>query len=255
MHNHVRAMLAVLVALSLAACGGTAMSTVTPARVDAPTMTPPATIAPGRTPDSVTPLASATVARPAPDISSVTATPGVTRAAVVATPTPIAVPNTAPVATATRPAPSAQATAAPATVARSAAHVTSIPSSPPKQSVGTQTDGLALLNVRAGSHDGYTRLVFDFAKTDGSASAVPRAQVWSQQGAVVVMISGVRQDTFGQALGRGEQAVNSGAVIALYRIPTFDDAAVAYGISTKGAQGVTVTTSIGPARLIVDIAD
>lgn len=256
MRSLLASIVAVVVALSLAACGGsvtpTATPTVTPARIDAPTMLPPATIAPQRTPDSATPLPATIATRPEPATSDTTATAGPARTATVApraaTPTPIAA------ATATRPAPPA-ATTAPATAASGTARVTSIPAAPPKQAVGTQTDGLALLNVRAGAHDGYTRLVFDFAKTDGSAAAVPRAQVWSQQGAVIVMIAGVRQDLFGQALGRDEQAVNSGSVLALYRIPTYDDAAVAYGVSTKGAQGVTVTTATGPARLIVDIAD
>lgn len=252
-----------LAALVLAACGGAGPPTATPARIDAATVTPVPVI-PERTPDAVTPAVTATAARPAPETTAEMATPGATRAAspvaVIITAAPTTRATAAPAATATHTASPARATAvpataAPATAASSAARVTSIPASPPKQAVGTQTDGLALLNVRAGSHDGYTRFVFDFAKTDGSAAAVPRAQVWSQQGAVVVMIAGVRQDTFGEALGRSEQPVNSGSVIALYRIPTFDDAAVAYGVRTKGVQGVTVTTSTGPARLIVDIAD
>jgi hypothetical protein len=130
-----------------------------------------------------------------------------------------------------------------------------IPSSSPRQVVGIATDGLVLLNVRTAPHDGYTRVVFDVAKADGSPAPVPRTKLWTQNGAVILTIDGIRQDSYGTTLGTADEAVNNGSVIAVYRIPSMDDATVAYGISTKGQPNATLTIAYGPTRLIVDVAD
>jgi hypothetical protein len=247
--------LIVLVALlALSACGhGSSTPTVTPSPARATvsameTATPVQTVAvaPTDVPTSVHDIATITVlpSRAAPATVRASGAPSLS-------PTPPAAPTRAPTAPPTTMPP----TAVPPSATPGAPRVAQIPAAPPRQTAGTTTDGLVLLNVRTGTHDGYTRLVFDFAKADGSAAPVPRAQMWTQNGAVVLVISGVRQDTFGQTLGSGDEPINTGSVVALYRIPSFDDASVAYGISTKGPANATLTTATGPARLIVDIPD
>lgn len=241
-----RSFIVLVAVMALVACGRAAPTpTMSPTFTTLPTVHAAVSPAAGVTVTAAATLVPTSVPNPA------TATPRPAPAATATvrppTPTPLA-------PSPTRPA-TAPPTAIPPTSTPSAPHVTQLPSSPPRQVVGTATDGLVLLNVRTGTHDGFTRLVFDFAKADGSAAPVPQARMWTQNGAVIVVIGGIRQDAFGQTLGAGEEPVNNGSVIALYRITTLDDATVAYGISTKATPSATLTIATGPARVIVDIAD
>ncbi len=131
----------------------------------------------------------------------------------------------------------------------------SIPGVSPQQAIGTAQDGLVLLNVRVGKNDGFTRVVFDLAKQDGSVAPVPQTRLWREGDTVVVVFDGVREDAFGQSLGGGEQAINTGVVQSLYRIPARDDSAAAYGIALHGGAKATLSAAASPTRVIVDIAD
>ncbi len=235
-----------IVVMALAACGGK----LTPKVVPVPTASIPPLVA------SATPGATATIAGPAPARTAPPAEFGTPTP--LATPLPIAGTRTPVAATATRPTtaqptaqPTAPHTAQPATPAR----MTDIPSSPPQQSLGTAQDGLVLLNVRVGKNEGFTRIVFDLAKPDGSAAPLPRTRVWREGDTVVVAFGGVRDDVFGQSLGGGEQAINTGAVQSVYRIPVRDDSAAAYGFAVHGGAAPTLSSASSPTRVIVDIAD
>jgi hypothetical protein len=248
-----RILIVMLGVLALSACGRNKLDPVaTPlptqratvsvaiATVASPTVALAPTIAPTATQPPAP--ATATTAPPAPAATATARPP----TAPPMTPTPLAIPTRPPA-----PAPTAIAP----TPTPLAPHVAQLPASPPRQVVGATTDGLVLLNVRTGTHDGYTRFVFDVAKADGSAAPVPRAKLWTQNGAVILVIDGIRQDSYGDTLGAKDEPVNNGSVISLYRIPTMDDATVAYGISTKGTVNATLTLAYGPTRLIVDVAD
>ena len=121
--------------------------------------------------------------------------------------------------------------------------------------IGAASDGLTLLNVRTGKDDGFTRLVFDLSKQDGSAAPVPRTRLWVQDGTIVVAFGGVRDDIYAASLGGGEQRVNLGMVQSVYRIPVRDDAAAVYGITVSGSTRVTLSATTLPTRVIVDVAD
>jgi hypothetical protein len=133
--------------------------------------------------------------------------------------------------------------------------MTGIPGVSPQQTLGTAQDGLVLLNVRVGKNEGFTRVVFDLARQDGSAAPVPQTRLWREGETVVVAFGGVRDDVFGQSLGGGEQAINTGSVQSLYRIPIRDDSFAAYGIAVHGGAKATLSAASAPTRVIVDIAD
>lgn len=248
-------LLLALAVCCLAACGGTSTPTFAPV--------PSAGNLP--LPGSSTPGATATIAGPAPvrTVDALTVAPPVG----VATPTPLATPlpavgtrlpvaatanqpTTVPATTATRPT---QPNVTPST--QTVARMTDIPGVSPQQSLGTAQDGLVLLNVRVGKNEGFTRVVFDLAKDDGSAAPVPQTRLWREGNTVVVAFGGVRKDVFGQSLGGGEQAVNTGSVQSVYRIPVRDDSAAAYGIAVHGGAKATLSSAASPTRVIVDIAD
>ncbi len=239
--------------LMLAACGG-AKATVTPG----PTAANPPVIA--------TELPTATEVSSA--IAQRATVPGVTIPLLVATPTSLATAVAAPAGRAT-PVPTKSASPAPATVAPRPSQavataqaaggkterIADIPTGAPQQTIGGASDGLTLLNVRSGKNDGFTRLVFDLSKQDGSAAPVPRTRLWVQGGTVIVAFGGVRDDAYATSLGGGEQSVNIGMVRSVYRIPVRDDAATAYGIAVSGSTRVTLSAATLPTRVIVDIAD
>ncbi len=133
--------------------------------------------------------------------------------------------------------------------------MTDIPGVAPQQSLGTTQDGLSLLNVRVGKNDGFTRVVFDLAKQDGSAAPVPQTRLWREGETVVIAFGGVREDIYGQSLGGGEQTINTGSVQSVYRIPVRDDSAAVYGIAVHGSAKATLSSASSPTRVIVDIAD
>jgi hypothetical protein len=232
----------------LAACGG-AKATITPI--------PSAAILPS----TATAVPSVTPAAPA--ITQIATALGVPISLVTAT---SASPATAAVAPATRatavptkPVAAASATASQAATSPSQGtkteRVADIPAGAPQQTIGTAADGLTLLNVRTGKDDGFTRLVFDLSKQDGSAAPVPRTRLWVQNGTIVVAFGGVRDDVYAASLGNGEQHVDLGMVQSLYRIPIRDDTAAAYGIAVSGATRVTLSATTLPTRVIVDVAD
>ncbi|MGI8857391.1 MAG: hypothetical protein ACR2JW_16745 [Thermomicrobiales bacterium] len=239
--------------LLLAACGG-AKSTVTPVPSAA------------SLPVIATDLPTATDAASA--IAPRATVPGVTIPLLVATPTPLASASVAPAGRSTpvptKPASPVPATAAPrpsqavATTQAAGARtdrIADIPTGAPQQTIGGSSDGLTLLNVRSGKDNGFTRLVFDLSKQDGSAAPVPRTRLWVQGGTVIVAFGGVRDDVYATSLGGGEQAVNIGMVQSVYRIPIRDDTAAAYGIAVSGSTRVTLSSASLPTRVIVDIAD
>jgi hypothetical protein len=249
-----RIFIVLIAVLALSACGRSklepvATSAPTPsATVSVATATaasPTAAIAPTSAPTRAATATSApaTVTSRTAPATTATVRPPTT---LPLTPTPLATPT---------PVPPPTATAVPPSPTPLAPHVAQLPSSAPRQVVGSTTDGLVLLNVRTGTHDGYTRIVFDIAKADGSNATVPRTKLWTQDGAVILAIDGIRQDAYGDTLGTKDEPINNGSVIALYRIPTMDDTTVAYGISTKGRSNATITLAYAPTRLIVDIAD
>jgi len=197
------------------------------------------------------------------DAHTASPSPGAATPTPLATPVPV-VPARTPVAsTAERPVvaqatpPTAVRTVAPTATssAQQPARMTDIPTGAPRQTIGTAQDGLVLLNVRVGKDTGFTRIVFDLAKQDGSAAPVPQTRLWREGDTLIVAFGGVRADVFGQSLGGGERAVNTGAVQSLYRIPVRDDAAAAYGIAIRGGAKVTLSALTSPTRVIVDIAD
>jgi hypothetical protein len=237
--------------LTLAACGGGKPTAVPIASAGvlpvfattAPTVTASAPTTVQSIGASTSPARPA-IATPTPLASSGTPTAAGARAASTVRATPVpgsATPNAAqPTATAQTP---------------QVARVTDVPTSAPQQTIGTAADGLTLLNVRSANHDGYTRLVFDLSKPDGSAAPVPRTRLWTQGGTVIVAFGGVRDDVFATSLGGGEQQLNLGMVKAVYRIPARDDEAAAYGIAVSGGTRVTLSSTTQPTRVIVDIAD
>ncbi len=199
-----------LTLIFLSACGGKATPTITPS--------PSAAILPLAV--SPTPGATATIASliatqtvnaqiTAPQTPTPLATPG----SVVGTPT-IAVANSTRTPNAQPTAPVATRTAQPNTTPQppATARMTDIPGVSPQQAIGSAQDGLALLNVRVGKNEGFTRVVFDLAKQDGTAAPLPRTRLWRTGDTVVVAFGVVRDDRFGQSLGGGEQAVNTGNV-------------------------------------------
>jgi hypothetical protein len=249
-----RLLIVLIAVLALSACG---RSKLEPVATSAPTQSatvsvatataasPTAAVAPTIAPTraaSPTPAPATATTRPAPAATAIVRSPTTPPL----TPTPLATPT---------PVPPPTAIAVPPSPTPLAPHVAQLPSSAPRQVVGSATDGLVLLNVRTGTHDGYTRIVFDIAKADGSNAPVPRTKLWTQDGAVILTIDGIRQDAYGDTLGTKDELVNNGSVIALYRIPTMDDATVAYGISTKGKQNASITLAYAPTRLIIDVAD
>jgi hypothetical protein len=236
--------------LSLAACGGKLTPKIVPV--------PSASVLPLAA--SATPGATATVAAVTPTgtvgaqiispAESGTPTPLATSLSGIGTRTPVKTDGTR--QTTTQPT----ATAAPRTAQpTTAARMTDIPGAPPQQVLGTAQDGLVLLNVRVGKNEGFTRIVFDLARQDGSAAPLPRTRVWREGDTVVVAFGGVRDDVFGQSLGNGEQAINTGVVQSVYRIPVRDDSAAAYGFAVHGGAAPTLTSASSPTRVIVDIAD
>jgi hypothetical protein len=237
----------------LAACGG-AKSTAMPLPSAA---LPPVIAASAAAGTSVVPVvavsATAPVA-PGPQRAS-SPTPLATSAVAStaqATPAPTKAP---PVASATAPPRASQAAAPPAASSAKTARVTDIPSAAPQQMIGTASDGLTLLNVRTGKDDGFTRLVFDLSRQDGSAAPVPRTRLWVQDGTIIVAFGGVRDDVYAASLGSEEERVNLGMVQSVYRIPVRDDASAAYGIAVTGSTRVTLSATTLPTRVIVDVAD
>lgn len=235
-----------LLPLALAACGGakpTAMPIASAGVLPPLAATTAASTA--RASDAQQSVAPAVGVTPTPLATSATATPA--RAGVSAT-------TGRATAAPTNAVPSAvQSTATPQSP--KAAHVSDIPATAPQQVIGTTVDGLTLLNVRSGKNEGFTRLVFDLSKADGSAAPVPHTQLWTQGGTVIVAFGGVREDVYAQSLGGGEQQVNLGMVQSIYRIPARDDATAAYGIAVTGGTRVTLSSTTQPTRVIVDIAD
>ena len=217
-----------LILLVLVACGGT-QSTVTPVPSAAILPIVATTTAVGTGTALAIIQRTATVDAPVV-LLSVSPTPLATTAVtsvVKATPAPT---KAAPVA----PSPASSRTTPPAATAQAAGtkveRVGDIPLSVPQQTIGAAADGLTLLNVRSGKDDGFTRLVFDLSKQDGSAAPVPRTRLWVQDGTVIVAFGGVRDDAYATSLGSGEERVNLGMVQSVYRIPIRDDASAAYGI-------------------------
>lgn len=254
MQRETRILIVLIAVLALSACGRSKLEpvatsvptqsttvSVASATAASPTVAVTPTSAPTRA-VTATPVPATATTRPAP-AGTATVRPATTPPL---TPTPLATPTPVPPPTAA-PVPPSPTPLAP--------HVAQLPSSAPRQVVGSTTDGLVLLNVRTGTHDGFTRFVFDIAKADGSNAPVPRTKLWTQNGAVILTIDGIRQDAYGDTLGAKDEFVNNGSVISLYRIPTMDDATVAYGISTKGQSNATITLAYAPTRLIIDVAD
>lgn len=245
------------VACCLVACGGTATPTVAPV--------PSAGALPLRA--SSTPGATTTVVEqgPARTANAQPASPPVG----LATPTPLATPSSGVRAATSGAVPTTRLTTASSTTSsatytaqpnaspppQKTARMTAIPGVSPQQALGTAQDGLVLLNVRVGKNEGFTRVVFDLAKQDGSAAPIPQTRLWREGDTVVVAFGGVRDDVFGQSLGGGEQAINTGSVQSVYRIPVRDDSAAAYGIAVHGGAKATLSSAASPTRVIVDIAD
>jgi hypothetical protein len=244
-------------ACCLAACGGTATPTVAPvpsagALPLLASSTPGATVtvavpAPARTADAQTASPSVGLATPTP-LARPLPTVGTRTPDAAATPHPTTAPPAASAAART-----AQPNAS--SPPQKAARTTTIPGVSPQQTLGTAQDGLVLLNVRVGKDNGFTRVVFDLAKQDGSAAPVPQTRLWRDGETIVVAFGGVRDDVFGQSLGGGEQAINTGAVQSVYRIPVRDDSSAAYGIAVHGGAKATLSSASSPTRVIVDIAD
>lgn len=258
--------IALVLVLFLAACGRGATPNATPTRAANDTL-----LLPGGT---EAPTTIATVATSTAIITSVVPTgtpsenaapatapanPPVTRGPAVTSPARVSGPTPTPLANQRSSATQTPTTSTPgATVVGAAtrtARIANLPSTAPQQAVGTQQDGLVLLNVRAGKNVGFTRIVFDIARPGGAAATVPHARVWTEAGAVIVAIDGIRQDAYGESVGSGEVAVNMGSVRAFYRIPVFDDASAAYGIAITPGAVATLSSVTSPARIIVDIAD
>jgi hypothetical protein len=241
-----------LIVFFLSACGGKATPTVAPSP-SAGILPLAVSPTPGATVTSATFIPAQTAN--APITAPATPTPLATPASGVGTPTPVANGTRTAVAQPTAPAASRtaqpNATPQPLTTAR----MTEIPGVSPQETIGTAQDGLALLNVRVGKNEGFTRVVFDLAKQDGSAAPLPQTRLWREGDTVVVAFGGVRDDRFGQSLGGGAQAVNTGNVQSLYRIPVRDDSSAAYGIALHGGAKVTLSSLSSPTRVIVDIAD
>ncbi|MHB8648201.1 MAG: hypothetical protein ACYDAR_20670 [Thermomicrobiales bacterium] len=243
-----------LTMLTLSACGSKATPTVAPV----PSAGNLPLIAPSSPSDTTTAAASvpaqaiATLSLP---VVLATPTPLATAVSVVATRTPMAT-NAQRPATAHATIPAAGTTPPNGTPQPTqAARKTDVPAVSPQQTLGGAADGLVLLNVRVGKNDGFTRIVFDLAKRDGSAASVPQTRLWREGNTMIVALGGVRDDVYGQSLGGGEQAVNMGVVQAVYRIPIRDDTAAAYGITVHGETRATLSALTSPTRVIVDIAD
>lgn len=199
-------------------------------------VSPTAPVAPGPLrASSPTPLATAAVAP-----------------AAQATPAPTKAP---PAASATAPPRASQAVATSQAAGVKTERASDIPSGAPQRTIGGVSDGLTLLNVRTGKNDGFTRLVFDLSKQDGSAAPVPRTRLWVQDGTIIVAFGGVRDDLYATSLGGGEERVDIGMVQSVYRIPVRDDASAAYGIAVSGSTRVTLSAATLPTRVIVDVAD
>jgi hypothetical protein len=234
----------------LSACGGKSLPTFAPSP-SAGVLPLAVSPSPGATETSVAviPAQTANVQITA----AVTPTPLATPVPAVGTRTPAGAANDAhtPTAPAAPRTPQPNATPQSPTTPR----MTEVPGASPQQTIGTTQDGLVLLNVRVGKNEGFTRVVFDLAKQDGSAAPVPQTRLWREGETVVVAFGGVRDDLFGQSLGGGEQAVNTGVVQSVYRIPVRDDSAAAYGIAVHGGTKVTLSSLTSPTRVIVDIAD
>lgn len=238
-----------LTVIFLSACGGKALPVIAPS--------PSASVLPlivsptvGATATSVAPTPAQTANVQITAV--VTPTPLATPVPSVSTRTPIGTNDArTPIAPAASRTAQPNATPQPSTTPR----MTEIPGAAPQQTIGAAQDGLVLLNVRVGKDEGFTRVVFDLAKQDGSAAPVPQTRLWREGGTIVVAFGGVRDDHYGQSLGGGEQAVNTGVVQTVYRIPVRDDSAAAYGIAVKGGAKVTLSSLTSPTRVIVDIAD
>lgn len=239
----------VLIVIFLSACSGKALPTFapSPSAVVLPLAVSPS---PGATATSIAPTPAQTAN--VQITAAVTPTPLATPVPAIGTRTPVGANDArTPTAPAAPHTPQPNATPQSPTTAR----MTDVPGASPQQTIGTAQDGLVLLNVRVGKNEGFTRVVFDLAKQDGSAASVPQTRLWREGETVVVAFDGVRDDLFGQSLGGGEQAVNTGVVQAVYRIPVRDDSAAAYGIAVKGGAKVTLSSLTSPTRVIVDIAD
>lgn len=237
--------------VSVAACGGaTATLTALPSAGALPrvaTPEPTRTVAAPDTPQR----ADATVSpapRPAGTPTALGTSAGITTVRATSAPT-----VATPAATVSTPRPTQPA--ATATPGAKVERIADIPSGAPQQVIGTAGDGLTLLNLRAGKNEGFTRIVFDVSKQDGSAAPVPRTRVWMQGSTVIVAFGGVRDDVYAQSLGGAEQPVNLGMVQSVYRIPVRDDTETAYGIALSGPTRVTLSSTTLPTRVIIDIAD
>ncbi|GEM_PF-4571538 len=244
-----------LVVLTLSACGGKATPTVVPvpSAGSLPLVVPSS---PSVTVAASDPARNGEIQTASPPTAPTTPTPLATAVPVAPTRTLIAS-NAQRTATAQATVPTAARTAQPNGTPhpQQTVRMTDIPAVSPQQVIGSAHDGLVLLNVRVGKNDGFTRIVFDLAKQDGSAAPVPQTRLWREGDTVIIAFGGVRDDVFGQSLGDGEQAVNTGVVQSLYRIPVRDDTAAAYGIAVHGGTKTTLSVLTSPTRVIVDIAD
>ncbi len=244
-----------LVALVITGCGasnpGTPSVTLAPPAGILPSVTSPV---PDSTATSVAPAVVQTVGVQTvqPPIGPATPTALATAQPVVVVRTPTVVAVRATTTLVTQP-PSVQPSVSTQTPV--VARANDLPGAAPQQVVGSAHGDLVLINVRVGKNDGFTRVVFDLAKPDGSAAPVPQSRLWRDGETVVVAFDGVRDDAYARSLGGSAQQVNTGSVQSLYRIPVRDDSLTAYGIAVRGGGKATMSTATSPTRVIVDIAD
>ncbi len=253
-------LLSSLAALAITACGASKANTPPTTPVpSAGVLLPVASPAPGGTATPVAPAVVQTAESPIIQLPSNLATPAPLATASSATLVRTATSVTARVATVAptspRTEPSQSVKPSVPAQATTTARVSDLPGGAPQQSVGSAQDGLVLLNVRVGKNDGFTRVVFDLAKADGSAAPVPQARLWRDGETVIIAFDGVREDVFARSLGAGAQQVNTGVVQSVYRISVRDDSAIAYGIVVRGGGKATMSTATSPTRVIVDVAD
>lgn len=245
----------ILAAVCITGCGADKASTPPPTPVASAGVLPAvASSVPDSTATAVAPPVVPTVGVQTgqPPIAPATPTPLATAQPVVVVRTPtIVAARAATTMSPLPPSPQPPVSTQPPTAARA----NDLPGVAPQQVIGSAHDGLVLLNVRVGKNDGFTRVVFDLAKPDGSAAPVPQARLWRDGETVVVAFDGVRDDAYARSIGGSAQQINTGSVQSLYRIQVRDDSATAYGIAIHGGGKATMSTAASPTRVIVDIAD
>lgn len=125
------------------------------------------------------------------------------------------------------------------------------------QSVGTTIDGLQLKDIRWADHGSYLRLVFEMATLDGQpVLQVPHAEASMEPGnkQIKLVLGGIRSLGASANVSASEVSVGDDLVLALRRVPSYDDQALVYLIDLARPSSYSLLGLGSPGRIVIDVA-